>query len=204
MESLIEGIQSNLSGMTILEIFGVLFGLLSVWFAKKENILVFPTGIISVLIYVYLCFQTKLYADMGINAYYFVMSVYGWYVWSRRDEEQHVTPISTSSLSDWILGFLTLILSFTILYLVLNNLTDSDVPFWDSLTTSLFFVGMWLMARKKIENWIIWIIADAISVPLYFYKELQLTSIQYLVFLFLAISGYISWRKTLKTQEAGK
>lgn len=204
MDSLIEGIQSNLSGMTILEVFGVLFGLLSVWFAKKENILVFPTGIISVLIYVYLCFQAKLYADMGINAYYFVMSVYGWYVWSRRDEEQHVTPISTSSLSDWILGFLTFALSFSILYLVLNNLTDSDVPFWDSLTTSLFFVGMWLMARKKIENWIIWIIADAISVPLYFYKELQLTSIQYLVFLILAISGYISWRKTLVNQKTEK
>jgi nicotinamide mononucleotide transporter len=186
--------------MTILEAFGVLFGLLSVWFAKKENILVFPSGIISVLIYVYLCFQTKLYADMGINAYYFVMSVYGWYVWSRKVDEEHHTPITTANLRDWVVCSLTFLLSFSVLYYSLINFTDSDVPFWDSLTTALFFVGMWLMARKKIENWIIWIIADAISVPLYFYKDLQLTSIQYFIFLLIAIAGYLSWKKTLELQ----
>ena len=200
MDSLIEGIQANITNMTILEALGVFFGLISVWFAKKENILVFPSGIISVLIYVYLCFEIKLYADMGINAYYFVMSVYGWYVWSRRDNEQHLTPISTANVSDWMICLATFLLLFFILYYSLLNLTDSDVPFWDSLTTALFFVGMWLMARKKIENWIIWIVADAISVPLYYYKELQLTSIQYFIFLLIAIAGYRSWKKTLNLQ----
>ncbi|MFC2126665.1 nicotinamide riboside transporter PnuC [Bacteroidota bacterium] len=200
MESLLEGIQANINNMTTLEAFGVLFGLLSVWFAKKENILVFPSGIISVLIYVYLCYQTKLYADMGINAYYFVMSVYGWYVWSRKVDNQHQTPITTANRSEWLICLVTFLLSFLILYFSLISFTDSDIPFWDSLTTALFFVGMWFMAKKKIENWIIWIIADAISVPLYYYKDLQLTSIQYFIFLLIAIAGYISWKKTLELQ----
>jgi len=200
MESLIEGIQANITNMTILEAFGVFFGLISVWYQKKENILVFPTGIISVSIYVYLCFQTKLYADMGINAYYFLMSVYGWYVWSRKDENQHFTQISTTGFTDRMISLATFLVSFSVLYFTLSNLTDSDVPFWDSLTTALFFVGMWLLAKKKIENWIIWIIANTISVPLYYYKGLQLTSIQYFIFLLIAFAGYISWKKTLKAQ----
>ena len=190
---------------SLLEVAGVLFGLLSVIYAKKENILVFPTGIISVLIYMYLTFHAKLYADMGINGYYFIMSVYGWYYWSKKGSTGEDTPVTTNSAREWLWTLIILVLSFFILYILLLKLTDSDVPLIDAVTTAIFFVGMQLMAKKKIENWIAWIIGDFISIPLYFYKGLVLTSFQFLIFFILAIAGYISWKKTLRQRkESGK
>jgi len=191
----------NLLNTTWLEGVAVLFGLLSVWFAKKENILVYPTGIISVLIYVYICFFAGLYADMGINGFYFIMSVYGWYKWTRKDQTDHFIPISKNSIFQHVVSILGTVAFFFILQFVLTNYTDSTVPNWDSATTAIFIVGMWLMALKKIENWIFWIIGDLISIPLYFHKGLLLTSFQFTVFLIIAISGYLEWRKKLHEQE---
>lgn len=187
--------------MTWLEAIAVFFGLLSVWYARKENILVFPTGIVSVLIYVYICFGAKLYADMGINAYYFVMSVYGWYTWTQVTGKPAL-PISYNTPFETRMSISILVISFTILWYALSNFTDSDVPVWDALTTSIFFVAMYLMARKKVENWIAWIVADIISIPLYFYKGLILTSFQFLVFLILAIMGYITWKQQMDSEKA--
>ncbi len=201
MEVIVEGFKAGISLMTWYEAVAVFFGLLSVWYAKKENILVFPTGIVSVLIYVYICFGARLYADMGINAYYFVMSVYGWYVWSGHGYEKDKKPISTNSLKENGWGLAILLGSFLLLHYVLSEHTDSDVPFWDALTTAFAFTAMWLMAKKKIENWIAWIITDFISIPLYFYKGYILTSFQFLVFLIIAVAGYMAWRKTLKQQK---
>lgn len=201
--TIFETFYENLLNTSWLEAVAVVFGLLSVWFAKQENILVFPTGIISVLIYVYICFFAKLYADMGINFFYFVMSVYGWYNWSRKDENKRVIPISVLNLKEWILYVAATVVFFVVLYYVLSNYTDSNVPMWDSLTTAIFLTGMWLMAKKKIENWIFWIVADVISIPLYAYKDLILTSFQFLVFLILAIMGYIEWRKSLQLKYSG-
>jgi nicotinamide mononucleotide transporter len=197
LQVLVEGIKE----LSILEALGVFFGLLSVWFAKKESILVFPTGIISVLIYVYICFNARLYADMSINAYYFVMSVYGWYYWSRKDDTRHNTPITKNTKKDWIWSIAILLISFVVLSQLLIHFTDSDVPIIDALTTSIFFVGMQLMARKKIENWLAWIIGDFISIPLYYYKGLVLTSFQFFVFFIIAILGYLSWKKTLELSK---
>ena len=194
-------LYQNLADSSILEAIAVVFGILSVWFAKKENILVFPTGIISVLIYIYICFFAKLYADMGINFVYFIMSIYGWYMWSRKDVEKYVLPISWCKTKDHVVSAVMLIVFFISLSYFLTHYTDSNVPLIDSATTSIFIVGMWLMARKKIENWIYWIIGDIISIPLYFYKDLALTSIQFTVFLILAIMGYIEWRKKLKQKH---
>ncbi len=187
--------------MTWLEAIAVFFGLLSVWYARKENILVFPTGIVSVLIYVYICFGAKLYADMGINAYYFVMSVYGWYTWTQVTGKPAL-PISYNTPFETRMSISILVISFTILWYALSNFTDSDVPVWDALTTSIFFVAMYLMARKKVENWIAWIVADIISIPLYFYKGLILTSFQFLVFLVLAVMGYITWKQQMDAEKA--
>lgn len=198
--SILDTLYQNLLNTTWLEGIAVFFGLLSVWFAKKENILVFPTGIISVLIYVYICFFAKLYADMGINFFYFVMSVYGWYHWSRKDDNMEPTPVSALDARGWAVSIIAFLLFFVALNFVLRNYTDSNVPVWDSLTTAIFLVGMWLMARKKIENWLFWIAGDLISIPLYTYKSLILTSFQFLVFLILAIMGYIEWRKTLRSK----
>ncbi len=196
-QEIISSLVNGLVYMDPLEGIAVVTGMLSVWFAKNENILVYPTGIISVLIFVYILADNKLYGDMGINAYYFIMSVYGWYNWTRKDNERHVIHISKSSFKENVYSFLIFLLFFIILIIVLKRYTDSDVPFIDSFTTALFFVAMILMARKKIENWIAWIIGDIISVPLYFYKGLVLTSIQFLVFLGLAIAGYVSWKNSM-------
>lgn len=199
MEYIIDGIINGIIQTTALEWIAVTTGLMSVWFSMKENILVYPTGIISVLIYVYLAFQYKLYADMGVNFYYFVMSVYGWYYWvhpKNKDREQ--VPVTINDKQENIMSAAILLGSFVILYFVLSNFTDSDVAFWDATTTCFAITGMWLMARKKIENWVAWIITDVISVPLYFYKGLVLTSFQFLIFTGLAFAGYVAWKKSLE------
>lgn len=195
-------LYQNLLDTGWLEGIAVFFGLASVWFAKKENILVYPTGIVNVLIYVYLCFHVKLYADMSINAFYFVMSVYGWYKWSMKMEDKHIRPISYASRKDWIIGIPATIISFFVLYFILRKYTDSNVPFWDALTTAIFIIGMWLMAFKKIENWLYWIVGDAMCIPLFISKGLALTGFQYLVFLGLAVSGYLEWSSKVKVQSA--
>ncbi len=196
--NIFQTLYDNVLQSSWLEAVAVFFGLLSVWYAKKENILVYPTGIISVLIYVYICQGVKLYADMAINAFYFVMSVYGWYKWTRKDENQHVRPIAFATKVEWIISVAGSVLLFFLIAYFLRNFTDSNVPNWDALTTAIFIIGMWLMAWKKIENWLFWIAGDLISIPLYAYKGLVLTSFQYTVFLILAISGYLEWRRKLK------
>lgn len=201
MTEILSGLYSNILDTSWLEILAVLFGILSVWFARKENIWVYPTGIVNVLIYVYLCFFAGLYADMAINAFYFVMSVFGWYNWSRRVDNTHHVPISSLNLKQWLFYILLIAVAFGIIYYVLHNFTDSTVPVFDSFTTSLFIAGMWLMAIKKIENWILWIIGDVLVIPMFAIKGLAFTSIQYIVFLILAIMGYIEWRKRLKSIE---
>lgn len=188
----------NILNTTWFEIIAVTFGLASVWFAKRENILVYPTGIVSVLIYVYICFFAKLYADMGINFFYFLMSVYGWYIWTRKDSTRSVLKISRCNRVMNLINFSAGIILFILLSYILANFTDSDVPVWDSLTTAIFIVAMWLMARKKVENWIAWMLGNIISIPLYFYKGLVFTSFQYAVFLILAILGYIEWERKLR------
>ncbi len=198
-----EVFYQNILATTWLEVIAVLFGLLSVWYAKKENILVFPTGIISVLIYVYICLFAGLYADMGINAFYFVMSVYGWYKWTRKYQGDHYIPITKNSPKGHLISIGGTIIFFFILRYFLTNFTDSTVPNWDSVTTAIFLIGMWLMALKKIENWIFWIIGDLISIPLYFHKGLLLTSFQFTVFLIIAVMGYVEWRKKLTAKSNG-
>jgi len=176
------------------------FGVWSVWFAKKENIWVYPTGLLSTGIYVYLLYQWSLLGDMLINAYYFAMSVYGWYVWTRKVDDTHFIPITRTSIKEkWISGWL-FVASILFVYLVYKGFDRWN--FWsariDTLTTALFFVAMWLMAKKKIENWIYWIIGDLISIPLYFYKGYTFTAFQYFIFLVIAIFGYISWKTHLR------
>lgn len=198
--SVVQTVYENILASSWVEAIAVITGLMSVWYARKENILVYPTGIVSVLIYVYLCFTVKLYAEMGINAFYFFMSIYGWVKWSRKVGDKPARPITWASGREWVYSVAGFVVSFVVLYFVLKNYTDSNVPFWDALTTAIFIIGMWLMALKKIENWILWILGDLISVPLYASKGLALTGIQYTVFLALAVAGYLEWRKKLKAE----
>jgi len=151
-----------------LEIFAVFFGFLSVWFSKNNNVLVFPTGLINTSIFVYLLFKWELLGDMIINAYYFVVSIYGWYYWTRKNSNNDYTPISKVNYNDQKIILVISILSaifVSLMYTVFNKWSGL-VSYIDILTTSIFFAAMWLMARRKIESWIFWIIGDIISTPL--------------------------------------
>jgi len=199
LQWLFQGLQEGISNMTWLEGVAVFFGVASVFYSMREHIWVYPTGIVSTLIYVWICFEYKLYADMGINAYYFVMSIYGWFVWTHPHGNQDVLPVTWLDSKGWMIAVSMFLISYLILLGVLTQFTDSDVPYWDSFTTASAFVGMWLMAKKKVENWIFWIITDVVSVPLYFYKGLLLTSFQFLFFTVLATIGLIAWIKSSRT-----
>ena len=182
----------------VLEIIAVIFGLLSVWFSKQNNVLVFPTGMISTSIFVYLLYKWVLLGDMIINGYYFVMSIYGWYYWTKR-KNNIVTPITKLNFKEKKISAYIFISSIILIFLVYQyfNKWNSITAYIDNLTTAIFFVGMWLMANRKLENWIFWIIGDLISVPLYLYKGLVFTSLQYFIFTFIAIAGYYSWKRIL-------
>jgi len=184
-----------------LEIIAVFFGFLSVWFSKNNNILVFPTGMINTSIFVYLLLKWSLLGDMIINAYYFIMSIYGWYFWLKGTNNT-VSPISKVSNSDIRIVVLLFISSSVFVSLVYTffDKWETIVSYIDILTTAIFFAAMWLMAKRKVESWIFWIVGNIISVPLYLYKGLAFTSIQYFIFTVIALAGYIKWKELYNKQ----
>ncbi len=185
--------------LIVLEMIAVVFGFLSVWYAKRENILVFPTGIISTGIFVYILWVFGLLGDMLINAYYFAMSIYGWYVWTRKVDATHYIPITRTNRKEQIWSvflFMSTVIFVVAVYMFFEKF-NTWTAYVDTITTAIFFVGMWMMAKKKLENWTFWIIGDIISVPLYLYKGLIFTSLQYFLFTVIAILGYLAWKKDL-------
>ena len=186
-----------------LELIAVFFGLLSVWFSKNNNVLVYPTGIINTSIFVYLLVKWELLGDMIINIYYFLMSIYGWYYWTRKSNNQEYTPITKINELD-IKIILIIIISSTLFVSYLYSFFDKWsglVSYIDILTTAIFFAGMWLMARRKIESWFFWILGDVISVPLYFVKGLAFSSFQYLIFTLIAVAGYYKWKSIYNNKK---
>ncbi|QAR31601.1 nicotinamide riboside transporter PnuC [Ornithobacterium rhinotracheale] len=180
----------------LLEITAVVFGVLSVLFARRGNIWVYPTGIISTIIYVYICYTVGYYGDLIINIYYTLMSIYGWVLWTNLS---HATPLKITWCKprDWAVAIAITVFSILFIvgvYLYFNKF-ESWLNYIDVLTTGLAFGSMWLMAKKKVENWLGWLLTDAISVPLYFAKGLGFTGIQFTLFLFLAWQGYQIWKK---------
>ena len=186
-----------------LEFFAAVLGVMSVWFAKKNKILVYPTGIISTLIYVLILYKNQLLGDLIINIYFFLMSIYGWFFWSRKDEGNFQNNISRLNLNESIFGIIIFIFSFISVKFIYNisNWQESYVSSIDTLTTAIFCSAMWFMARRKIEHWILWIIGDIVSVPLYIYKGLYFTSIQYLIFTIIALLGFFTWLKELNKKK---
>lgn len=210
-----DGVEAHL---VIIEIIGVLFGFLSVWFAKKGNIWVYPTGIISTVLFVYLLWHYVLWGDMLINAYYTIMSVYGWVLWAK-SAHNNVITISRTTTRDWQvsagLGAFSLLFVTGVYYLkpyIRNGFSIEGVSlgfgnflateYVDIFTTAIFLVGMWLMAKRKIENWLFWIVGDLVSVPLYLKKGMLFTSFQYLLFTIIAIMGYLEWKRNLRNTPA--
>ena len=186
-----------------LEGIAVVMGLLSVWFAKKDKIGVYPTGMISTAIYVYLLLKAGLMGDFLINAYYFIMSIYGWIFWTQQKEGVVLHQIDRMNRSEKKWSVFLFILSMLFVggvYGLLGKWNSWTAPV-DTFTTALFFVGMWLMSRRKIAHWIFWIVGDVISIPLYLYKGLTLTSFQYLIFTIIAIFGFIEWKKVYNSNR---
>jgi nicotinamide mononucleotide transporter len=183
----------------ILEFIAFVFGILSVWYARSENILVYPTGLIATVITVYLLFIAGYLGDMMINGYFTIMSIYGWYKWTRKVKDRDSLPITRTNNKEKIIGiglfFVTIFVVFGI-YKVFDYEINTD-NYIDIMVSGIFFTGMWYMANKKIENWILWIIGDIIVTPLYAYRGLGMLSLQYLIFTILAISAYLEWRKIL-------
>ena len=171
----------------------------SVWYARKNNVLVYPTGIIGVLLAAYLYFfdsHPPLYADGTLNIYYFVMSIYGWYNWVQKKDAEHLTyPISWCSKKELSTGLIMFFVSWALIYFVLHKVTDSNTPILDSLVSGSAVVAMWWMAKRKIENWLAWIVSNIVAIPLNFYKEFYLFTLMYVLFFVLALWGFIEWKK---------
>jgi nicotinamide mononucleotide transporter len=182
----------------MLESMAFVTGVLSVWFAKKENILVFPTGIISTIITVYLLYQAQYYGDMTMNFYYTIMSFYGWYCWLAKKNQPDLI-VSKTTDKEKIIGFGLFFLTMIITFLVYCFFDyDLKIPnYIDIFTSGIFFTAMWFMAIKKIENWILWIVGDLIAVPLFAYRGLGMLSLQYIIFTIVAIFAFIQWKKIL-------
>lgn len=198
-----------------LEALGAVFGILSVYFSIKKNIWVYPTGIISTLIYVYLLFNAGLLGDCMINVYYSVMSIYGWILWAKNSEDHVHVEVTWATRKEWIYASILFVLSLAFVTFVyyckpyIDNIEGAylglyhlDWANWmDIFTTSIFLVGMWFMAKQRIENWIFWIIGDFICIPMMIFKGLGITSVQYLVFTIMAILGYLNWKKSFKEKK---
>ena len=182
-----------------LEFLAFSFGIISVIYAKKENILVYPTGIICTVITVYILYKAQYFGDMMMNIYYSLMSIYGWWNWSKIENDKYLLKITRFSKNDLGLTVFLFLLTVTITYAVYTfNLTEIKIPnYIDMFTSGIFFTAMWLMANKKLESWVFWIIGDVITVPLYAYRGLGMLSLQYIIFTILAIQGYIEWKKHL-------
>lgn len=192
----------------LIEIIAVVFGVLSVWYAHKENIWVFPFGIINVLIYIYICISAKLYANAGINVVYFLTNIYGWYMWSRTNENEETLQISRNSTQQNIVWLLLAFVLYGLIVWILRIANQNDpeylnsiLPWIDGLNTSFFLCATFLMALKKLENWLFWIAGNIISIPVYFSQELYFTSLQYAIFLVIAIMGWREWRVRALNKE---
>ncbi len=187
----------------VLEAIAFFFGIASVWLAKKQNILVYPIGLVATSITVYLLYIAGYFGDMILNGYYSIMSIYGWYKWSQKSESGHELPISRTTTNQKFIGVAmfvaTIIVIFVVYRLVGQKIQTAN--YIDILTSGLFFAAMWFMALKKIENWTLWIIGDLISIPLYAHRGLGMLSIQFLIFTILAIQAYFAWKKILNNSE---
>ena len=182
-----------------LEAIAFFFGIASVVYAKKENILVYPTGLVATVITVYLFYIDALFGDMMMNFYYSIMSIYGWWNWARVKQNKKVVRISRTNVREKQVGVVFFLLTMLVTYGVyrIYGTELNYTNYIDILTSGIFFTAMWYMANKKLENWTLWILADIITVPLYAYRGWGMLSLQYLIFTVLAIQGYLAWKKDL-------
>lgn len=189
------------------ECIAVFAGIGSVWFSMKENILVYPVGLINTTFYIYLSIKGNLLGEASVNLYYTIMSIYGWILWSRKDKIKHesVLHITYSSRKEWIQQLLFFTCFYFAIYAALSwakqAFAPEAIPWADAFASATAYTGMWLMAKKKMENWLWWIATNAASVPLYFIKGYVFTSVQFLVLLILAINGFAEWKRRVANRS---
>lgn len=201
-EEFIFGMQQT----SLLEVIAVFAGIVSVWYSRVENILVYPIGLINTIIYIYLSFKGHLLGEASVNFYYTIMSIYGWIVWSQKDKQHHIVlQISSSGKKEWVQHLLFFAIFYLIIFFSLTYLktvfAEGAIPWADALASASAYTGMWLMTRKKVESWIWWIITNIASIPLYFVKGYVFTSVYYFVLLIMAIFGLIVWMKRDREQK---
>lgn len=187
-----------LSGL-ILEAMTFIFGIASVWLAKRTSIWTYPVGLVATLVTTYLLYQAGYFGDMAVNGYFSIMSLYGWYRWGKGRDDGSILEITRTNAVEKLTGFglfcLTIIVIFAIYKVSGREIATAN--YVDMFTAGLFFTAMWFMALKKIENWTLWIIGDAIAVPLYWHRDLGILALEYVIFTILAIFAYLEWRKVL-------
>lgn len=183
-----------------IELLGAILGILYILFSIQQNILTWPTGLLTSVLYVAVFLHAKLYADMGLQIYYVGISFYGWYFWikGKKPEDNTKVPVKRTSLKLWLKLFLSALFLYCIILLILLKWTNSDVPYMDSLSTALSIVATWMLARKYIEHWLLWVFIDAFSAGLYVYKALWPTVILFIIYTVMAGLGYFEWKKNLK------
>ena len=193
---------------TWFEFIAVFAGIASVWYSKKENVLVYPVGLINTIIYVYLSFSAKLFGEATVNLYYTIMSLYGWWIWVKKDNQEQNLQISYSTNKEWFVQIGFFIICYITIYFSLDYLKKAfapgAIPWADAFASAAAFTGMWLMTRKKIENWLWWILTNIVSIPLYYVKGYVFTSVYYFVLLILAIWGWIEWKQKLDNKNSVK
>ena len=207
IEQILSQYQNIPSWQIWLESIAFIFGILSVWYAKKESFLVFPTGIIATVLTVYVMFKAQYLADMSINIYYTIMSIFGWYKWTKFNaSSEDDLQITRTNNKEKLIGFGMFLLTGVVCFLIYTAFgVEIKQNNWiDIFTTSVFFTAMWYMAMKKIENWTLWILGDLLVVPIFWYRELYIFALQYVIFKKLAIQDYIEWKKSInkKTQPS--
>ena len=184
------------------ELVATVTGLIYLYYSIQGNKLLWIYGFITSGIYVFVCYQAGIYADMGINLYYVGVSIYGWLHWTfYRTEKESEIPVTKTRLIEFLVLSLVTLFFYVFITFILVRYTDSTIPYWDALTTSLSITATWMLARKMLEHWLIWIFVDAVSVALYLYKGLYSTSFLFLVYTVMAVIGYLQWKKQIKTQE---
>jgi len=195
-QQFIEGMEAT----SLLEYIAVFTGIASVFYSRKENILVYPVGLINTIIYIYLSVKGHLFGEASVNFYYTVMSIYGWILWAKKDQQQHhIVVVTTSNAKEWTQQILFCAVFYVAIFFSLTYIkkffAPGAIPWADAFASATAYTGMWLMAKKKVESWIMWIATNAASVPLYFVKGFVFTSVYYVVLLILAVAGLIEWRR---------
>jgi len=187
-----------------IEVCGTLTGFLYLGFSIRQHFLTWPVGLLNALFYVVVFFISKIYADMALQFYYVAISIYGWWCWLHGSATGHTLKVTRTAYPLWLKLMLASVLLFLVIAFVLVRFTDSPVPYWDALTTALSIVATWMLAQKKIEHWLLWVLVDAISIGLFIVKELYPTTLLFWVYTVLAIYGYFEWRKELNPEACEK